>query len=402
MVSRDKTRGEVEIDILLEASSGGAAKHVYDLLFGLMRLNIPAKLIISPNRLDAIGEKQLSQIDNANVMMIPMEREPHISDAQVLMALRRYFDQSQRKHVIHAHSTKAGLIAALLKSSVSGTVLTQHAFRSMDTTLSPIKAKMISSVESWYARKFDTVIGVSLPECKHALGLGVREQNIRFIPNGIEVDEIAEKARRSRQSRKPGPTIGFVGRLAYQKHPELFVETLHKIARVLDGVSAIVVGDGPLMPTLKSYADTLGLGSRIQWRGNVDATTVLGEMDLLVHTSRYESMPYVLMEAAAASVPVASVRNDGSEALFGSGVPYYLVSNGTSSELCDLALMLLQQRELSAQCAANALHMVRQLSTESMVKRIVAEYEAIFLKREGCKFPNPSPLHDIQEWKQGA
>ena len=393
---------DIEVNLLLEASGGGTAKHVFELFQGMQSLNVPAKLIVSPIRLDPVSEVLLSTLDSHFVMKLPMQREPHISDGKVLATLRAYFSESKKRHVLHAHSTKAGLIASLLKGSVVGNILTQHAFRSVDPNMGSIEAKLVSAVESWYSRRFDTFIGVSKSECHYAAKLGVPEQNIRFIPNGIEVDEIAEKASKSRQSRKPGPTIGFVGRLAYQKHPELFLETLHKIAGFLDGVSAIVVGDGPLMPTLKSYADTLGLSSRIQWRGNVDATTVLGEMDLLIHTSRYESMPYALMEAAAACVPVAAVRNDGSEALFGSVAPNYLASNGTSSGLCDQALMLLRHSELSAQCAANALQMVRQLSTESMVKRIVAEYEAIFLKREKRKFPNPSPLHDIQEWKQGA
>jgi len=145
----------------------------------------------------------------------------------------------------------------------------------------------------------------------------------------------------------------------------------------------LIVGDGPLLEDMKSYAHAKGIGERIVWAGGVSAIEQFAKMDVLVHTSIYESLPYILMEAMAASVPIVSTRNDGSTSLFDSSVPAYLVASNSAAELADRTVYFLSKRSVSASLTEVAFKVVEKLSKSAMVDRIIEEYDA--LDRSDCR-----------------
>jgi len=57
----------------------------------------------------------------------------------------------------------------------------------------------------------------------------------------------------------PSPRVGFMGRLAPEKSPGLFLATCAAVARAWPGASFVVVGDGPLRLPLEAFARRLGL-----------------------------------------------------------------------------------------------------------------------------------------------
>lgn len=373
----------LEIDLLLEASSGGAARHVLDLFQQLDSRSWPVKLFVSPLRIDDISRPQIESIPKEKVFYLPMRRSPHWTDLQAFVTLREYLRKSSVRHLIHAHSTKAGIVGAALSRYAHGSVFTPHAYRGMDPTLGAWKKASLHTVEKALSRQFDVIIGVSQEECEYATKLGIPSSRVRWIPNGVDSSIIASIAQKSRMSKQDAPVIGFVGRMAHQKNPVLFLDTFSQILRTVTKATALIVGDGPLLETMKSYARAKGIGERIVWAGGISAIEQLGKMDVLVHTSRYESLPYILMEAMAASVPIVSIRNDGSSSLFDSSVPAYLVASNSATELADRVVYFLSQRAVSASLTEVAFKVVEKLSKSAMVDRIIEEYEA--LDRSECR-----------------
>ena len=69
----------------------------------------------------------------------------------------------------------------------------------------------------------------------------------------------------------------------------------------------MIVGDGPEFDGLKALAESLGIGDRTRFLGNVaDPERVLKQLDVFALTSDTEQMPYCLIEAMAAGLPIVA------------------------------------------------------------------------------------------------
>jgi glycosyltransferase involved in cell wall biosynthesis len=77
----------------------------------------------------------------------------------------------------------------------------------------------------------------------------------------------------------------------------------------LEGVSAVLVGDGPEREPLEALAAELGLAERLVitgWRS--DARAYLGAVDVFCLPSRYEGFPLAILEAMLGGLPVVATR----------------------------------------------------------------------------------------------
>ncbi|WGX94733.1 glycosyltransferase family 4 protein [Nocardioides sp. L-11A] len=108
-------------------------------------------------------------------------------------------------------------------------------------------------------------------------------------------------------------TVAFVGRMVEHKQPHLLIEALADARARGVPISADLVGDGPLLRSLKDRARALGLPPQeVRFHGYLDdPTEVLASSDLLVLPSLSEGCPVVVMEAAA--LGRASVVRQGLE-----------------------------------------------------------------------------------------
>ena len=116
-------------------------------------------------------------------------------------------------------------------------------------------------------------------------------------------------ALRPTQARTPPagvPTVGFVGRLVWEKGPDVFLEAVALLRRRLGSVKVVIAGSGPWEAELRAMATSLGL-SDISWLGWVDDTTsVFSALDVLILPSRTEALGLVLLQALAAGCSVVA------------------------------------------------------------------------------------------------
>ena len=100
------------------------------------------------------------------------------------------------------------------------------------------------------------------------------------------------------------PLIGSIGRLAYPKNYEFFIDAFELIRQQVPGVKAVLVGDGPARRAYQERAQHRGVSNDILFSGTIlGAATLLRAFDLFVLTSHYEGMPLSLLEAIWAGVP---------------------------------------------------------------------------------------------------
>jgi glycosyltransferase involved in cell wall biosynthesis len=124
-----------------------------------------------------------------------------------------------------------------------------------------------------------------------------------------------------------------IGLLYSAKGQDLALEAL--AAEGLEGLQLLLVGPGDQAP-LTELAARLGVERRVAFTGaRDDVPALLAAADLLLLPSRWEGMPYVVLEAMAASRPVVATPVDGARDLIEDGVNGYLAASISAEALAD-------------------------------------------------------------------
>jgi glycosyltransferase involved in cell wall biosynthesis len=215
-------------------------------------------------------------------------------------------------------------------------------------------------------------------EFNYAAKLGISKSALQLIPNGIPIhtvnfDEIYAR----RTNLAVTPTLGFVGRLVYQKNPLLFIEVLNEVIKGGCEAKAILLGEGPLRAEMKKLAEGYGIAERIEWRGEAPAGLSYPEMDVMVHTSLYEALPYSLLEASAALLPIVATSNPGSRAILGQLLPDNLVAEPNAKLIAAKVLLILQNDSLRLEQMRLLEEIAQQYSTETMLLRYKQLYDSL-------------------------
>lgn len=293
---------------VVEATGGGVAKHVADLTRIQSERGHEVFVYYSSLRAD---KKFLEYVDGNNKLSaieIPMRRavgpQDFVSYTRLLFSLAREapFD------IIHCHSSKAGALARLLPRSLSRTcIYTPHALRTMDPSCSGLPWLVFGAIERFLANyRTAAILAGSRQEADAALEIGIRANKVEIIPFGVTAASGYNRISARRKLGVPdgGHIIGFVGRLVAQKNP---AEALYIMANIsARNTYLVVMGEGPLRNELFRLVDQLGLQERVRIVPNLVAADYMQAFDVLLVTSRYESLGYVLLEALASGVPFVS------------------------------------------------------------------------------------------------
>lgn len=99
--------------------------------------------------------------------------------------------------------------------------------------------------------------------------------------------------------------IGHVGRFVETKNHEFIIDIAAEIAKRMDDVYFLLVGDGPLRQRMMEKAEELGIKERVIFTGirSDVPDLMLGAMDLFLFPSLYEGLGIVLIEAQASGLP---------------------------------------------------------------------------------------------------
>lgn len=133
--------------------------------------------------------------------------------------------------------------------------------------------------------------------------------NCHTILNGIDVKNIHNKSN-AFDFKHELPYIIFVGRIVKQKNIPRLINIFNKL--VLDGVkhNLIIIGDGPDLNFVKSYAINLNLSNRIYFLGEKsNPYPYIKNADLSIMTSHFEGFGIFLLESLSLGVKVFTYDN---------------------------------------------------------------------------------------------
>lgn len=142
----------------------------------------------------------------------------------------------------------------------------------------------------------------------------VPEDKMHLIPNGtVALKKAVDPARvkRSLGLDPSAPVVLFVGRMTYQKGPDLLLEAVPRVLAAHPGVRFVFAGAGDLQGPCEARARELGVAHACRFLGYVDDATVrdlLNTCDLLCVPSRNEPFGIVALEAWSCGKPVVGTE----------------------------------------------------------------------------------------------
>ena len=363
--------------MVVESAAGGTGRHVLDLADGMSQRGCEVHVVYSTRRLDQLFKDRLAELRGVRSIALPIRTSPHPADIAIVKAVRKYMRANGPFDIVHGHSSKGGAIARLAAMGTGASAFyTLHGLIMMDPLLPRWKWLMYLSLELVMAQWTKRIIAVSPEENRAAVRLGFGKSRMALIPNGISNLKLAsrEQARAAMGVPQDAIVIGFVGRLVEQKAPEVLIEAFAQTAKVSPQARLAIVGSGPLQGPMREFAAQLGITDKIVWLGERDARGVLAGFDLFALSSRKEGLPYVVLEAMAAGLPVVATTSAGSEILVIPGINGQVVPADDSKAFGDALISLVTDPQLLAACGDGSSQRIKQFSVDAMVESTLAAY----------------------------
>jgi glycosyltransferase involved in cell wall biosynthesis len=378
-----------------EATVGGIRQHVHHLARGLDRRIFSVGIACPAVRRRCFGDDHfVTDLKDQDVALhvVPMRREPGpVNDLLALIQLTRI---ARGYDIVHTHSSKAGFLGRLGAhlAGVPVTLYTPNAFAFLAAGRS---ARLYFALERFAAPFTDALIACS-PSEAHAAARVLPSERIYLIPNAVDVAAFGCERVTEACSSPHYPTVGMVARLAPQKAPEVFVRAAARICRIRSDVRFWLIGDGEMRAPLEALARQLGVDRAIHFLGHRrDVPALLRALDLFVLTSRYEGLPYSILEAMACGLPVVATRATGTVDVVEDRVTGLLVPVDAPEEIAGAILDLLadprRARELGA---AGRRRVAEQFSLSGMLAAHAALYQQL-AARAGVTVKKPACLRAL-------
>ncbi len=263
---------------------------------------------------------------------VGMSIAPLLMAAMLLPTLKRLFRENDMD-LVDAHYLYPDGVAAVLLGKLFDVPVVLSA-RGSDVHLLPkyyFPRKMIL----WALKRCDAVISVSTELKRSLVSLGVEENKITVLRNGVDFNTFSPSQDRDGLRRALGArktTLLMVGRLVELKGHKLVIDAIRNIPEV----ELWIVGDGPELSLLKSQVAQVGLGDRVRFVGGVEHSQLAqyyAAADALILASSREGWPNVLLEAMACGTPVIATAVGGVPEVVGSGDVGILVKERSEEEI---------------------------------------------------------------------
>ncbi|MCX7771609.1 MAG: glycosyltransferase family 4 protein [Clostridia bacterium] len=383
--------------LIAECLSGGVRRHVLDLLNGLDTAKYQITFLYSSNRADSVFLKEMEELrKRINLIEVKfLRRAIHPYHDYLAYRQIRNIIRKVKPDIVHCHSSKAGLVGRLAarREKVATILYTPHAYMFQSPELSQWKRKSYALAEMMLSRLATTfTLNVSKGEKEMALSCKLdRAEKFMVIPNGIprEKEEPDKQAVRKQLGLPEGiKIVGCAARFDKQKDPHTFIRIAETMFERHQDILFCFIGDGEYLDELRKRVTEKGLEKRILLPGfRADAAKWLEAFDAYLLTSLYEGLPYALIEALRARLPIVATRATGNTELVSDGVNGYLFELRNSEDGAFKLDMLLKDAAKARSMAEESYRLyVENYSLKSMLARLEAVYDAIPVSADAMRW----------------
>jgi glycosyltransferase involved in cell wall biosynthesis len=242
--------------------------------------------------------------------------------------------RKEKPDVVHLNSTKVGGVGAIagLICRVPKIIFTAHGW-AFNEKRNFISRTAIAFLQWTTVMLSHITIAVSQTTADQILAFPfVNKNKIKVIHNGTaDIDFLTREEARMTidQTIHQDVWIGTISELHPNKGVDIALTAFAKIAKKFPHVIYVVIGDGQERSNLASQIVKLGLINRAFLVGHIpDAKKYLKAFDIFTLTSRTEALPYVILEAGLAELPIVASHVGGIPEIINSPDVGLLVSTG--------------------------------------------------------------------------
>ena len=367
----------LKVLIVIESSDGGSARHAVDLTVGLLQRGCQVEVAYSPLRAKSWFVSELEALPRRVIHTVSMQRKLGLHDLRSALGLRTLIKRRGPFDIIHGHSAKAGALIRLAGIGLPGRkVYTPHAFITLSPTLNAKKRLAYTFMERLLAKLGHGIICVSREERLHALELGLAEEQLFTVENGLTdlAMENRASARATLRLRDTDICLGFVGRISPQKSVSRLVNIMQALYRQHPDLIAVIVGDGPELETVKESVRSVNIIDRFRFTGEADGVFLMASFDIFVLPSAYEAFPYVYLEALARGLPIVTTDVGGASAVVDQGINGYIVTQTSLEPIIDAISAIAQDSQLRSDMGQQSRKKSKQFTIANMVDRTLNVY----------------------------
>lgn len=393
--------------IITQSEFGGAQKYVYSIATRLNNKKYQVVVAAGPE-----GDWELfSRLKKENVEIRKLRfLRRAVSPLFDLMGFFQIYRllKKERPDIVYLHSSKAGALGSMAvafyrgisrifcgisRKNFNGNPRDIHVYPRViyriggwvfNEKKSFIKKWIYVSMERFTARFKDIIVVNSQFDKMAAITRKICAENkLRVIYNGIEADSLGfllrrdarqilfQSISRDRQSIVNGQqlVVGAIANFYSNKGLAYLIEA----ARILDNdkLLFVIIGEGAEREKLEDLIKKYNLRDRFLLRGNVcDAYKYLKAFDVFVLPSLKEGMPWAILEAMAASLPIVATKVGGVPEMIESGKSGILVESQNAEKLAEAIKRVINDETLKNNLKINALKVVKsKFSFEEMFKK---------------------------------
>lgn len=357
--------------IVHQPIAGGVGRHVFDIATGLAARNFEV-LLCGPHAAQAAAGLPFHALD--------MRRA--VDPRGDLAAVVRFANlvRRVRPEVIHAHSSKAGVVVRLARAAHPRTpvVYTPHGYAFAGHFSRPGERVLYREVERALSPLASRVVCVCAAEARLAAAIGPGDR-VRMIHNGIDVQENPPVDPRMARLAQRGPVICALTDLRAGKGIETLIGACSLVLAQHPDVQVAVWGGGSGRESLRALAGDVGVERSIHFFGATDAPlSALAGAHVFAHPSWAESFPYAILEAMSVGLPVVASDVGGvSEAVL-QGQSGLLVPARDERRLADALVALLESSTTRERMGSVGRERVQlHFSRSSMIDALIGVYSEV-------------------------
>jgi glycosyltransferase involved in cell wall biosynthesis len=181
-------------------------------------------------------------------------------------------------------------------------------------------------------------------------GYEVPAGKIHVIPTGVDAQAEfnPDRVKRAVPVEEGDFNVLVPGRLTEQKDPLLMVDVIRRVAPELERLRVHVLGDGPLEAEVRAAVASAGLEERFRFHPPTrELAPWYAASDLMLMTSVFEGVPYVIYEAMAMEVPIVAPALPGNVELMADTAGILVTPRDDANRYAEALMSLARDRQRS-------------------------------------------------------
>ncbi len=297
---------------VFRAPVGGLFRNVFDLIRALAARGHQIGLICDSQTGGERGERLLAELAPLlpfGIQRLPMHRNPHWTDVQAL----RMVDGLVRKHrvdIVHGHGAKGGLYARL-SGLTMGRNRPIRCYTPHGGSLNYYPGSKAHRAFMLVERVLERTTDLFLFESQF-----ITDRYAEFVcqtrrPKVVALNGLHRHEFESVLPHPDATDLLYVGEFREAKGIDTLVEALFQLAARGNCPTITMVGSGPSEAPIRELIKARGLEASFRWRGVTPASEAFRLGRIMVVPSRFESLPYIVLEAVAGQLPLISTHVGG-------------------------------------------------------------------------------------------